>query len=107
MKGKKSEPLFPHNASDDQWLEFVGSRDWIVFSQDRKFHKAGYENEMFAIKQFKVGCFYLWGADAQTHEKAQVFLKAYDKILHAIQTTPRPFIYDVTKSGRLVKVPIK
>lgn len=104
---KKVEPLFAADESDDKWLEFVGNHGWIVFSQDRKFHRDGYENEMYAIKQFKVGCFYLWGATAQTHEKAIVFLKAYDKILHAIKNTPKPFIFDITKSGKLVRVPIK
>ncbi len=108
LKNKgKSEPLFSHDETDDKWLEYVGKQQWIVFSQDRKFHKEGYESEMFAIKQFNIGCFYLWGADARTHEKASVFLKAYDRILEAVQTTQKPFIYDVMKSGRLVQIGVR
>lgn len=108
MKNKtKKDPLFKPDEKDDKWLEYVGMKDWVVFSQDKKFHKPGYESELYAIKQFNVGCFYLWGATAQTSEKALVFLKAYDKILHAIKTTPKPFIYDITRTGRLVPVKIK
>jgi hypothetical protein len=102
----RTEQLFKPEEKDDQWLEFVGKKNWIVFSQDRKFHTAGYENEMFALKQFNVGCFYLWGADARCADKALAFLKAYDKIVAAIQTTPKPFIYDLAKSGKLTRIDI-
>jgi hypothetical protein len=102
----RKTPLFAPNETDDKWLQFVGSRDWIVFSQDRKFHKAGFENEMFALQHFNIGCFYLWGATATAAEKAYVFLKAYNNILEAIKSTPRPFIFDITKSGKLERVDV-
>ena len=53
-----------------------------------------------------MGCFYLWGASAKKHEKAQCFVKAYDRIVQAADNTPRPFIFDVQKNGRLKEVKI-
>jgi hypothetical protein len=102
----RKTPLFTPAEKDDTWLEFVGSRGWVVFSQDRKFHRKGFEHEMHALRHFNVGCFYLWGGSAKTPDRALVFLKAYEKILKAIQETPRPFIYDITKSGKLKRVDI-
>lgn len=101
-----NDPLFHPEEEDDVWLANVGARGWIVFSHDRKFHKVGYESELSAIKQYSVGCFYLWGANAKKFEKAQCFFKAYDRILATIKTAPRPFIYDVQKNGRLKKLKI-
>jgi hypothetical protein len=100
------QPLFEDFASDDAWLEFVGKQGWIVFTQDRKFHTDGYEVEMSAIKQFNVGCFYLWGAEANAEKKALSFLKALAEIREAIKTTPKPFIYDISKSGKLTAIRI-
>lgn len=101
-----NDPLFTQEAADDEWLADVGKRGWIVFSHDRKFHKFGFESELSAIKQYDVGCFYLWGANAKKYEKAQCFFRAYDRIIEAIENTPRPFIFDVQKNGRLKKVKI-
>lgn len=106
ISGKYNQHLFEDFVGDDIWLEFVGKNGWIVFTQDRKFHKKGFEAEMSAIKQFNVGCFYLWGAAARTEDKALVFLKALDKILETIKTTPKPFIYDISKSGKLTAINI-
>lgn len=98
--------LFEDKEADDVWLKFVGQQGWIVFTQDRKFHKAGFEPELSAIKQYKVGCFYIWGASASREEKALIFLKALNAIREAIQATPKPFIYEVAKTGRLTQIPI-
>ena len=97
---KKSR--FPASAPDDKWLAEVGKRNWVVFSHDQKFHLL--PAELSAIKQHNVGCFYLWGPNAKTWDKARVFAKAYDRIVAAVKLEHRPFIYHVTKSGALKKV---
>lgn len=102
----RKEPLFSEKTSDDEWLGYVGQRGWIAFSHDAKFHLPGYEIEMQAIKQFNVGCFYLWGASAIRRKKALCFLRAYDRIVEAVATTPKPFIYRINEKGLLSKVKI-
>ena len=54
---------FTQTTPDDEWLAKVGAERWIVFSHDRKFHKR--LPQRTAIKQHKVGCFYLWGANVE------------------------------------------
>jgi len=99
-------PLFDPETADDMWLADIGAKGWIVFSHDKKFHKPGFESEMSAIKQFNIGCFYLWGANAKAFDKARSFFRAYDRIIQAAISTPKPFIYEVQKSGRLKRIEI-
>lgn len=107
MKCKsRTEPLFQPKAGDDEWLSYVGQQGWIAFSHDQKFHKPGFENELAAIKQFNVACFYLWGANNKPHEKARCFLRAYDAIVDTVAKTKRPFIYSVNQQGKLTEVPL-
>lgn len=98
--------LFAQDEKDDAWLRYVGERGWIVFTQDRKFHRAGFENELSAIKQFDVGCFYIWGAEANKWQKMVSLCKGLDSMIIAAVNTPKPFIYDLQKTGRLIQVPI-
>lgn len=98
------KPHFKENTPDDVWLAEVGKRNWIVFSHDQKFHLL--PSELSAIKQHKVGCFYLWGANSGPWDKAKSFARAYEKILKAALESKKPFIYKVTKSGVLQKVRI-
>jgi hypothetical protein len=96
--------LFAQNEKDDVWLKYVGERNWVVLTQDRKFHNAGFENELSAIKQFNVGCFYIWGAEAKTWDKMIAFCRAFEHIIRASETTARPYIFDVEKSGKLHQI---
>ena len=77
-----------------------------MFTQDRKFHRAGFENELSAIKQFNVGCFYIWGAEANKWQKMVSLCNGLDSMIIAAISTPKPFIYDLQKTGRLIQVPI-
>ena len=100
------DTLFTPKTEDDEWLGYVGQQGWIAFSHDAKFHLPGYEIEMQAIKQFNVGCFYLWGASALRWQKALCFLRAHARIIEAIANTPKPFIYRINEKGLLSKVKI-
>ena len=48
-----------------------------------------------------MGCFYLWGASAPRWQKMRCFLNAYERVLEAIETTQRPFVYRIDPNGRL------
>ena len=76
-----------------EWLAKVGAEGWIVFSHDKKFH-----NELpvcAAIKQHNMGCFYLWGANAETWDKLHCFIRASRHIMMIAEQTPKPFIFHV------------
>jgi hypothetical protein len=95
---------FPQNIQDDEWLTIVGPKEWVVFSHDRKFHDES--PSVAAIKQHNIGCFYLWGAQAETWEKMRYFIRRYDSINALVSSAKRPFIYHIGLRGKLKRVPI-
>lgn len=88
---------FPMDEDDDKWLPVVGRKSWTVIGHDRKFHKN--ESELAAIKRYKIGCFYLWGAEETKWEKVKVFFRACENIIMLETSTKRPFIFSVKKNG--------
>jgi hypothetical protein len=58
------------------------------------------------MKQHKIGCFYLWGGEAETWEKLRCFVRRYDRIREIVDGTARPFIYHVGLRGQIQKVPM-
>ena len=95
---------FARDAEDDEWLQLVGQWGWFVVGQDYHYHLR--PNELATLKQYSVGVFYLWGAQATKWETMRVFARAYDRILAAADSTPRPFIYRVQRTGPLRAVPL-
>lgn len=102
VKVEYHEQHFTIDAQDDTWLPVVGEWGWIVIGHDSRYHLK--PNELFALRQYNVGCFYLWGAEVPRWEKMRLFARAYDKIIIAAQTTPRPFVYRITRDARLLSV---
>lgn len=102
----KLKTLFKQDEKDDVWLGYVGHQGWLVFTQDRKFHRAGFEAELSAIKQFNVGCFYIWGAEYNKWEKMRALCRGLDAMIAVAASTPKPFIFDADKNGKLTQVTI-
>ena len=98
------EHHFSSHELDDQWLPIVGQWGWTVIGHDSSYHL--YTNELSAIKQYGMGCFYLWGSEAKRWQKLQCLARAYDRIVEAEASTPRPFIYRITETGLIKPVPI-
>ena len=96
------EKYFKMDEPDDSWLPDVGKKNWTVIGHDRNFHEN--QSELDAIKKYKIGCFYLWGAEATKWEKMRVFLRAFDQIAAMDKSTPRPFIFSVKKRGNLKRI---
>ena len=93
---------FDRDAPDDMWLPEVGAKGWTVLGYDWSYHLN--QAELAAIRQYSIGVFYLWGPDARTWERVCSFAKAYDRILNAIASESRPFIFRVRQAGTLRRV---
>ncbi len=96
---------FPANAQDDEWMPVVGARGWVLIGHDRMHHRRAPESH--AIREYRMGCFYLWGAQAPRWQKMRCFLNAYERLLEAIEVTPKPFIFRVDHHGRLQSMPVR
>jgi hypothetical protein len=73
-----------------------------VFSHDRKFHTLLPERS--AIKQYNAGCFYLPGANDSTWEKTRYFMRWFDGIENRALATAKPFIFDLTTTGKFTEI---
>lgn len=87
------------NALDDDWMPIVGERKWVLVGHDSRHHLVA--PELDAIREYEIGCFYLWGAEAPTWDKMICFARAYDRMMAAFEHTPRPFIFRILKTGEL------
>ncbi len=94
--------VFKDDTEDDEWLAEVGSRGWVVVGKDYKFHLRA--NELAAIVQHKVGCFYLGTGHMMKEELLALFRKKYQDIYIAALRTTRPFIFKVPKAGSLAQI---
>lgn len=86
---------------DDEWLHIVGGKKWVVCSHDAKWQ--GEDAAMKAIRQHRIGCFYLWGASSIGFFKLKSLAHNYDKIVHICNQETGPYIYRVTATNRLKK----
>lgn len=96
------DSLFAPDELDDVWLPIVGAKGWVIIGHDSKYHLM--ESELHALKDYQIGCFCLWGAQETRWQKMRVFALAYDRILRAVDTTSRPFVYDIDRRGRLTPI---
>ncbi len=93
---------FAQNMPDDQWMSVVGPRGWVVISQDRKFHVN--KNELQAIKQHNIKCFYFPCASDPLWESLGYFVRRHKKMMDIASSKAAPFIFDLKKNGQFYKV---
>jgi hypothetical protein len=93
---------FKHDTEDDAWLHKIGPRKWIVLSYDAKWQDEAPAVE--AIKQHKIGCFYLPGATSIGFFRLTRFALGYKKMRDIVAKETRPFIYKIDGSNRFKKI---
>ena len=96
---------FPTDSQDDVWMPVIGQYGWILIGHDRMHHRRSPERS--AIQEYEMGCFYIWGAQATRWEKMRCFLNAYERILEAVDATPKPFIFRINRYSSLQQLTIR
>ena len=89
---------------DDEWMNRVGPARWIVFSQDRKFHKL--EAEILAIKQHSIRCFYMPMANENRWKSLCHIAWKHEKMMEMAYNQAAPFIYEMKGNRQFYKVRI-
>jgi predicted nuclease of predicted toxin-antitoxin system len=93
---------FKIDAADQDWLEEVGRRGWIVLTKDKNFRYR--QLETAAIARAAVRVFHLTAGNLRAEEMAEAFVKALPKVVAAVQANPAPFIAKITRSGKVLVV---
>jgi hypothetical protein len=95
---------FKDDMQDDEWLSIVGPKGWIVCSHDKKWHDESLA--VAAIKQHKIGCFYLCGANSKNFFKVGILAYNFPKLRSVLGKEKPPFIYTIDKRNRIRKIAI-
>ena len=87
---------FAIDARDDDWMPTVGGWGWTLIGHDSRHHQE--DSEVAAIKQHRIGCFYLWGAEALRWEKMRLLPARLRETFW--MPRPRPLGHSSTESPR-------
>lgn len=90
---------FRGDMPDDEWLEIVGQKGWVVLTQDQKFHLIDHEIE--AIKHHSVKCFYFPGANDGMWKTLCAFIRFHAKMINSANRCEASFIQEVKANGQI------
>lgn len=91
------DDYFSSDARDEDWLQEVGRKGWIVLTKDQRIRYR--QTELAALMKAQVRAFVLTGRDLQGIEMARIFVKALPAIKRFTTKYPPPFIAKVTRGG--------
>lgn len=95
---KAKAELSPKGTEDTVWLRAVGVNGWLAITRDGRIRTR--PGELQAIMDHRAGCFILTYKNHLTRpEIIELVLDNIEAMEEKFRTTPRPFIYTVTKDG--------
>jgi hypothetical protein len=103
LKKVREDVVFKHDifrpgTDDPIWLRRVGIEGWLAITHDK--HVRTRYGERAAIMEHGVGCFILtYKQDLQKPEIVRMVFDYLPEMERRFKTTPRPFIYTVSKNG--------
>lgn len=88
---------FKHNTRDEDWLEVVGEKKWIVFTRDKMIGRR--ELQLRALLNSGVKAFVLVTDDLTDLQNAEIVIRHIDKIFEMIEENRKPFIAKIRKDA--------
>jgi hypothetical protein len=107
LKKVREDVIFKHDiflpgTDDPIWLRRVGAEGWLAITRDARIRTRPAERA--AIMENDVGCFIL--THQQDLPRAALVRIVFDylpEMERLFSSTPRPFIYTVTKNGHFTE----
>lgn len=93
---------FPQNAPDEQWLDAVGKRGWVVLTKDGRIRRR--PMELDALLGAHVAAFVLTAGRVGSAQVVSAFTAALPSMIRTVRTRTKPLIATVSGSGRVVIV---
>ena len=93
---------FPQDAPDEEWLEEVGRRKWLVITRDERIRYRYLEAA--AAYNARVGMFVIVSKNMTGQQTAEAVLKALGRIRRFLSAHRRPFIVKIYRDGRIEKL---
>lgn len=94
---------FGDTTEDDVWLADIAGHQWVALSHDKL-----YKNPMAvaAIKQHRIRCFCLEGAEAPVWDKITVLARGFKEIRETVNSVKPPYVFHVSRAGKLKRIVI-
>ena len=88
---------FPPDARDQEWLEVVGARGWVVLTNDRRIRYR--RIELTALLSSGVRAFAFTRGNLSGEGMGSIFLNALPRVRRFLRKKKGPFIATVTLGG--------
>jgi predicted nuclease of predicted toxin-antitoxin system len=88
---------FPADTEDVVWLEHVGREGWVLVTRDQCVRKN--PAELSAIRQYRVGTFFLGGKNRKRCEIIQQLVRNWPRIKEYAARLQPPYAFIVPPSG--------
>jgi hypothetical protein len=88
---------FSKNATDVEWLSFVGRKEWVVLSKDDRIRLN--EVERNALNEAGVAAFFLGRSDLTGAQMASAIVAALPAMKRALRRFHVPFIARISADG--------
>jgi predicted nuclease of predicted toxin-antitoxin system len=90
----------PQDATDEEWLAFVGTKQWIVITRDERIRYRTAQRR--AVRRAEVAVFVLAAqGDLRADMLAESFLKALPSVQRILQERTPPLIAKVSRRGEV------
>lgn len=95
----------PQDATDEDWLRYVGTRNWVVLTQDDRIRFHSHERQ--ALLQARVRAFVLTAKGLRGEENGAIIVKALPAIQRVLAKHSGPFIAKITRGAgvTLIELP--
>lgn len=93
---------FPDGVPDHIWLDFVGSRGWVVLTKDKAQRYNPLEKAQLQKHRIKQFAFQSGNLSAQ--EMAEILQANLNKVFNLIMKETPPFVASLTKSGVSLRI---
>lgn len=93
---------FSANTPDEEWLQEVGKRCWILLTRDEKIRRR--PNELQAFRDHGVIGFVLTAGNASAADTAALVTRLYPKLIRKAKAAKPPAMFTVTLTGTISQI---
>lgn len=91
--------LFAPDTADEDWIPEVGRRGCVIVTRDQNIRRR--PNELAAVQRAAVHLFALTSGNLSATETATLVIQAWPAIQRAVQNTPAPALWSITRGGQV------
>lgn len=93
---------FPRGTPDETWLTEAGKNGWVVLTRDQRIRYR--QLEKVSLQAANVRAFVFTGGNVRMVDTAAILVSALPSIEEIARREPPPFIYNITKAGKLNRI---